>query len=513
MDNKYTIPNFTHYISSVKPIKTKKLLNEVLSEIENFNGFNFHRNYNRNKGIYENNLYNVSELNKIIIIFINSIDFNKIILDTKHVAKIVNMFSHIIPYNQIDLNRRTWFKTIIENGYIPTEALIKCNNNNLSYEDFKIIINKLGINVNRNLIFENINIMLELFHHDNKFMKFNDDNQNILIERFNKIDNFIKEINVNIDDAFIYTLKLPHYYKPLFNLDILYANILYYKTYKNISTSISTIYNIKTNMLNLYKILPSLNILYEKINKNKLEQMNRIDFLICVDTPVFFENIYNDEYDEELVDILSIFIDSSNIYKNIFMLCLNKANKSILTQSLFELYCKIGNLEIIEIFLENKFIPTDDLVLRIYSEKIIDIIKLFNKYNYYITEKCFEYIWTNFYTYINNNSNGFDNLCKLSIYVNNEDEFKKFIPELTEKYTDYCNKNSKLYNVGKIYRFYNFQPVKITDIINCNNDIIRKELYEIYLKQNIKEDFKEDFKEGNKTVKKVIRKVIKKSKI
>ena len=97
-------------------------------------------------------------------------------------------------------------------------------------------------------------------------------------------------------------------------------------------------------------------IVYNNILKSDLEKINIKCFLIFTEQPLLFKKIYNDKYDDELLEILSIFISKDGNYEKLFKMCINKTTKFILTQQLFELYCKIGNLAIIEIFLQVKML-------------------------------------------------------------------------------------------------------------------------------------------------------------
>ena len=460
-------------INNNKPIKTKKLLNEILTFIKNFH-------YEQRQLNGKEDEYHSIILNNIVNTFIDAIDFNKTKLETKHVAEITNLF-HPFMVDYHELHGLNWFKKVIDVGYMPTHAIINSNIWNISSEDFITIIKKLDLDIN--LIFKNIHTMIQLFHHNNCHMIVKEHNIDDLTDRFNTIDQFIEDNDVDLDFAFTNLIGYQHLYKHIFDFNVIYSNILHYKTYRNIPTPITTILSIKQSLPNLYKTLLDFDILYEKLSKSDLEQINFTCFLIFAEQPEFFKKIYNDDYDEELLGILSMFISKDKLFLNLFKMCVSSSTENILTQQLFELYCKIGNLEIIEIFLQNKFTPTDDLILKIYSDNLIDIIKLFNKYNYYITEKCFEYIWINYNIYLKDDLNA---IRSISVYVNNENEFNKFLPDLNDAYYKHLKKVNTNTNIGSIFRNYNYNKklVDLDDIVLCNDIRLRKELYEIYIKQN-----------------------------
>jgi hypothetical protein len=176
------------------------------------------------------------------------------------------------------------------------------------------------------------------------------------------------------------------------------------------------------------------------------------------------------------------------------------------------LYCKIGNLNIIEIFLENKFKPSDDTFLNINYDsnvKIRDLLKLFNKYNFYINENVLRKIWNK----LKNKTFDDDNIKQYTIYVNNDEEFNNLLPELQQNFNKYHEEINLLFNSPYtcVIDYCKTNKITLEQIITCNNNERRQNLLEIYIEQN-KIDNSNLIPEMNKvnTQKKIIRKIVKK---
>jgi hypothetical protein len=229
--------------------------------------------------------------------------------------------------------------------------------------------------------------------------------------------------------------------------------------------------------------------------------------LSLLDTTIF-ETFYNDKYDDELLEIISIIYDGTNLNINLFNILLN--NGCTLTDKIFNLYCKIGDLRIIEIFLENKFKPGDEIFLNINynnSTKIINLIKLFNKYNFYINDNIIPQMWNKF-----KNIDISDEIFKNStIYINNDDEFNKILPQLQENYNK-ISEEKKILSTGTIYEINDYlksNKLTIEMIIECENIEKRRNLLEIYKEQNINNTNNNtiDITDGKK---RIIKRIIKK---
>ena len=243
--------------------------------------------------------------------------------------------------------------------------------------------------------------------------------------------------------------------------------------------------------------------------KNKMD--NKLDNILDNNNLVnIFEIIYNDSYDEELLEIISILYDDLRLNSTLFNYLLSKGCQ--LTDKLFNLYCKIGNLNIIEIFLENKFKPSDDTFLNINYDsnvKIRDLLKLFNKYNFYINENVLRKIWNK----LKNKTFDDDNIKQYTIYVNNDEEFNNLLPELQQNFNKYHEEINLLFNSPYtcVIDYCKTNKITLEQIIACNNNERRQNLLEIYIEQN-KIDNSNLIPEMNKvnTQKKIIRKIVKK---
>ena len=109
--------------------------------------------------------------------------------------------------------------------------------------------------------------------------------------------------------------------------------------------------------------------------------LNNISFIInnpfTIDNKIF-DIIYNDKYDEDLLMIIGGMFNSesyhshSEIQIKLFNHLINKGCP--LTEKAFKLYCKYCNCVIIEIFLENKFKPTDDIFLQVNFDNTTHIL-------------------------------------------------------------------------------------------------------------------------------------------
>ena len=247
-------------------------------------------------------------------------------------------------------------------------------------------------------------------------------------------------------------------------------------------------------------------------NKNNINKINLCDASknnIISKTIIIFEAFYNDNYDEELLEIVSILFQKKYVKTSFFNFLLSKGCN--LTDKLFNQYCKIGENELIEIFLENKFKPTDDTFLKINfnsNTKITSLLQLFNKYNFYINDT----ILPQMYNKLKLQGYTDDMIKSFTIYVNNDDEFTKILPQLQENYKKYYEQKTKINNgcIVEINDYFKSNKLTLDIIIECENIVLRRNLLELYKEQNniSNNNIVSDINTKKKVIKRIIKKKV-----
>ena len=151
-----------------------------------------------------------------------------------------------------------------------------------------------------------------------------------------------------------------------------------------------------------------------------------------------FDLVYNDKCDEDLLIIISGLFTTDTFQTELQIKMFNYLVEKgcPLTEKIFKVYCKQSNSNIVELFLENKFKPTDDIFLQVNFDNTTHILcfyQLLNKYNYYISAENLSILWNK----LRSKNINSKTIQSFSIYVNNDEEFNKILPELEEKYNKY----------------------------------------------------------------------------
>ena len=226
------------------------------------------------------------------------------------------------------------------------------------------------------------------------------------------------------------------------------------------------------------------------------------------DGPKIFDIIYNDKYDEDLLMIIGGMFNSesyhshSEIQIKLFNHLINKGCP--LTEKAFKLYCKYCNCVIIEIFLENKFKPTDDIFLEVNfdtASRITNLYKLLNKYNYYISAEILPKIWNK----LRSQHLTPKIIQEFSIYINNDEEFNKILPELETEYNKHTQLKDMLNNSSyfELLEYIKTNKLTLEMIMLCKTQEKRLDLLDLYKLQN------GELQKEIQPKKKIIRKIIK----
>jgi hypothetical protein len=238
---------------------------------------------------------------------------------------------------------------------------------------------------------------------------------------------------------------------------------------------------------------------YDKIKKNnivKLLKLNTINRFPLVTLEYF----YGDDKDIELIEYFLTYKLNDNA---IFDLIINKNFMTCTNDELFKMAFEKGNINIIKHFINKKFIITEDMILKNFSENILEILLLCSENGFYITEKCFKHII--YVMYINSLSFNMnvEKIKKCSIYVNDTEEFEKhkiIMKDLYDLYTEL--ETNILSNYNNTILYFKDKPITKEMVVISNNKRVRE-----YLINKMSEEREKTIKKV--VVKKVVKKVVK----
>jgi hypothetical protein len=473
--------NIKEQIDNIVIIDTKKTLNKTIKLII----------------IYSNNDINHTLINcdKLLTDLINKINKKGLYVTSSDIDKIYSDINKILK-NDDYFN---WIIKNIELGFIPDDIFIKKYIYSFSYETCEYLYKNYEQEfiTNSLLPFTNYNFMHKLFSNKDKLFTETED----LIQIFDNIDNVMKNLNLNIKDVFN---NMIHFYWPKnseYTLELLnniYQNVMIYCRNRNI--------NIKIDILNIddsndYEIKPIYNFMLQNLElqtytldeiKNKLNKNISLASYILI--PKNFIKIYDKKDNDKLLYYLPVIFNQqiSDYFNKILILFkyLIEEENLELTHDLFLYYCKLGIPHMIEYFLENKFIPNNEIFLNLNPDKYIQCMCIFVKYNYYINDDILDEIWIK----LIGNSISVSGFIKYTIYVNDVELHKKIIERLINVRLNYTDINNL--SLADLI-FYN-DTINLETIILLDDYEKRKLLLEKYMKENIKVKTK------------IIRKIIKK---
>jgi hypothetical protein len=270
------------------------------------------------------------------------------------------------------------------------------------------------------------------------------------------------------------------------------------------SISDINLYEISLRLLdykNHYDFIPIFTELYNDYKCEKIDQEILINLLSYIGINLFCK-IYTGSYDDILLG--KLILSQTNITKTNFI---DKYLESggVLTKRIYNLVCSMKKIELIEIFFQNKFIPSEsDIEMIRYStggenDLIKKILLLFNTYSIYISEKSIIHVCK----LLNLNSEQlYKTIMPYTIYHDDEKKFNQII-------SSYVTPRMSLLNlpinrlIGSLHDILPVDPLiyKLTKSeINSAPYEQQKILLEIVNKyvQNIKNDTKIDTKIDSK---------------
>lgn len=366
----------------------------------------------------------------------------------------------------------------------------KIENHRYIYNLMNYIIHnnyKLELNDIINLI--NSNMFIELTIPSN-------DNEKNIVKNLNKICNKLNSTNLTIILSNI--LMKTTYIKNLLNLVI---ELIPFDKYDEI------------NISELIKHNSFSNLPFEYIEKFYSGDFNR-----GIINVMFANKHYN--HIKEFIRILEDesmdkdILNTENTAEEIIKNSTNKRqNKITITlQEIFELSFEYCSTVLIERFLNNKYVITEEMVLNNFSRDLFTILEFSSKKGVYLSEKCFDHLLLN----ISMLGIAFNHkkIQNVSIYVNDDEEFVKFIPKLKEKY-DYYNiiKGNSFTDFKTVVDFLKDKSVTTDMILLSSSPFIRAYLIgRMNKEQQYRDNIVKSVTPNVKKVKKVIvKKIVKKS--
>jgi hypothetical protein len=188
----------------------------------------------------------------------------------------------------------------------------------------------------------------------------------------------------------------------------------------------------------------------------------------------------------------------------------NKQNKILMTlQDFFELSFEYCSTFLIERFINNKYVITEEMVLKNFSRDLFTILEFASKKGVYLSEKCFDHLVLNMS--MSNILFNHKKIQNVSIYINDDEEFVKFIQKLKEKYEFYnIIKDNSFTELKTVVHFLKDKTVTNEMILLATSAFIRA-----YLMERMNKEQKEKLTTIDPTVKKIrkviVKKIVKKS--
>ena len=448
----------------------------------------------------------------------------------KQVKEIVNFMKQSIDHNLY----YSWFMKNVKNGYTPTSAIIYEVIDNLTIEDIDKLIGNKPLKFNKLKIFTNNFLIKYVFNNTVEsatqiFKKYNITNDEInnlitntafsnqaLLRKLEQdqfctyVTNIIKYKKLNNQKLTFdeFTMLLNTQFDKIFNLkfkDRLTNPVTmeFVTTFKQVCqkfTDDQLINIINTGLLNFNSIgelcieFITTCTNFDLIDKSNIHKLiMKIPYYKYLE--ILFGTICKNVNDIDFITTLIV----NNQSVAVLELLKTPEKLSCSNEEIFKVAFEYASIPIIKYFLNNKFTITEEMVLNNCNsiDGIFLILEEAKKHGFYVTEKCFDQLLFNMYIY----HTFFDSkkIQGISIYVNDDEDFKKFIPLLESKFNEYKNLETNiLTKLPTTIEYLKDKKVTNEMIILCNSKKIRSYLID---KNNKEKQIKKVI------VKKVVKKV------
>ncbi len=494
--------------------------------------------------------------NDILCALINKLE--GFYIKTPEVKKIISYISYCVD---VEFVEQTWFIKNVEKGYVPTAVVLKDIIQHLKFNNIEYLHNKFDTKINSPDIFTFKILFQNIFNSETKdynpvksydmFRKFKltindiskimeenscmisymkDIQQNVINNYFCNIIKFKKHYNLKITgcelNEFLQWIERKNQIIQFMNdmndemIQIRndFKSITNHLTNKNLLDIISTILRntgspdgFVTNVEILLNFIKN-NCSYDKLNKNDISLLlsnhyiNRFPF-------EKLEDFYDGEKDIELLDLL---IFNKINEDKLFDLIINKKFIDCSNEEFFKIAFQRGNVKLIKHFINKKFTITEDMILTNKCHNLLEILYICSENGFYITEKCFPHIVYTLYITGGNFDFNIEKIKKVSIYVNDNEEFEKHKKKMQEQYALYTKlEKTILLNYFETLQYFKTNEVTEEHIVLSSNMRVKDYLINKFLEQkgyktNNNSDCKSEDKPNKTVVRKVVKKVIKK---
>ncbi len=508
-----------------------------------------YKSNNRNPQNPQNQQQNITR-NDILCALIDKLD--GFYIKTPEVKKIISYISYS---SDADFVENTWFIKNVEKGYVPTAVVLKDIMQHLNFNNIEYLNNKFDTKINSPDIFTFKILFHNIFNSETKdynpvksydiFRKFKLSNNDIskIMEENTCMISFVKDIEQNlINNYFCNIIKFKKHYNlkitgeqlneflewierknqiiPIMNdvnnmneemIQIIndFKSITNHLSKKNLLDIISTILR-NTGMTNgVSNVVILLNFIknncsYDKFNKIDLSDLLS-NYYIARFPFVNLDDFYDGEKDIELLDLLIFY---QIIDEKLYDLIINKKFIDCSNEELFKIAFQRGNIKIIKDFINKKFTITEDMILTNKCNNLLDILVICSENGFYITEKCFPHLVYTLYINSQNFDYNIEKIKKVSIYVNDNEEFEKHKKKMQELNALY-NKLEKtiLNNYNATMQYFKTNQVTEEHIVLASNLRVKDFLISKFLEQK---EYKPTDKPNKTVVTRVVKKVIKK---
>lgn len=405
-----------------------------------------------------------------------------IYLKTPEIKKIIKYFDYSTQEN----STFNWFIKNIERGYNPTAAIIasasKCFSKDNIDKIYSKYPNKINIKsiISTNFLINNVFISDNIEDIDKIFIHYK-----LTREEITDILNNTVFIDFSCNDKFVTVTnsdKILNYvhrvvsYKKHYNLTLKYIDIehlssnlfpvlikIYEKSDKDDKCK-QTLNNIKliSEKFSDEELIKYINIIlnksqdisnkYIEIFKNYLnfelistENIHKLIAILPHFSTKLPRNLFNIIYtDTNTLDFMTTLIINSQ--NNLILELINEPDKLTYTlDDVFNIAFDFGNITIIRHFLNNKYKITEEMILNNNSSNLLNILNECTKHGIYITEKCFDHVVFNMFITTGPKINT-KSIQEVSVFVNDDEEFNKFVPKIQAKINEYIYLEDKVLN-------------------------------------------------------------------
>lgn len=396
-----------------------------------------------------------------------------IYLKTPEIKKIIKFFDYS-NYGSI-IKGFNWFIKNIERGYNPTVAIISSAGKFFNKDNVDKIYAKYPNKIDIKSIISTSFLINHIFTTDN-------------LQEINQIFSNYKFTQEDIKDILNNTIFIEFSVNTTFNNELNYIHrVISYKKEHNLTLNFKDIEHLSSYTCNiLIKIYDKATIekdekCIQTLNNIKLicEKFTDDELINYIQISLNKAHIFSNKY----IDIFSKYlnfnkISTENIHKliaklphfttklprelfnkiytetntNEFIttLIVNSQNNLVLEiinepekincklDDIFYMAFDFGNIPLIQYFLNNKYKITEEMILNNNSSNLLSILNECTKHGIYITEKCFEHLTFNMFISTGSKVNT-KYIQQVSVYVNDDDEFNKFIPVIESKVKEYIH--------------------------------------------------------------------------